>query len=48
MKKKGARMIDETPRPGAHNTRVAFIHPKSSGGVLIELNEIPEGRSHTP
>jgi methylmalonyl-CoA epimerase len=48
MKKKGARMIDETPRPGAHNTRVAFIHPKSSGGVLIELNEFPEGRSHTP
>ncbi len=42
LKKRGARMIDETPRPGAHNTRVAFIHPKSSGGVLIELNEFPE------
>ena len=41
LKKQGARMIDETPRPGAHNTRVAFIHPKSSGGVLIELNELP-------
>jgi len=35
-------MIDETPRPGAHNTKVAFIHPKSSGGVLIELNQLPE------
>ena len=38
LKRWGVRMIDETPRPGAHNTRVAFIHPKSSGGVLIELN----------
>jgi methylmalonyl-CoA/ethylmalonyl-CoA epimerase len=43
LKKLGVRMIDETPRPGAHNTKVAFIHPKSSGGVLIELNELPEG-----
>jgi methylmalonyl-CoA/ethylmalonyl-CoA epimerase len=42
LKKQGVRMIDEIPRPGAHNTRVAFIHPKSSGGVLIELNELPE------
>ena len=42
LKKQGVRMIDETPRPGAHNTRVAFIHPKSSGGVLIELNELPQ------
>lgn len=41
LNKQGVRMIDETPRPGAHNTRVAFIHPKSSGGVLIELNELP-------
>lgn len=32
-----ARMIDETPRNGAHGTRIAFIHPKSSGGVLTEL-----------
>lgn len=39
LMKRGARMIDEKPRPGAHNTRVAFIHPKSSGGVLIELNQ---------
>jgi methylmalonyl-CoA/ethylmalonyl-CoA epimerase len=47
LKKRGARMIDETPRPGAHNTRVAFIHPKSSGGVLIELNQLPEGHQNT-
>ncbi len=33
----GARLIDEQPRIGAHNMKIAFIHPKSSGGVLIEL-----------
>lgn len=33
----GARMIDKSPRPGAHGARIAFIHPKSSGGVLTEL-----------
>jgi methylmalonyl-CoA/ethylmalonyl-CoA epimerase len=42
LMKRGARMIDEKPRPGAHNTKVTFIHPKSSGGVLIELNQLPE------
>ena len=39
---KGATMVDQKPRPGAHNTRVAFVHPKSSGGVLIELCELPK------
>jgi len=39
---KGATMVDTKPRPGAHNTKVAFIHPKSSSGVLIELNEFPK------
>jgi methylmalonyl-CoA/ethylmalonyl-CoA epimerase len=33
----GARMIDETPRNGAHGTRIAFVHPKSSQGVLTEI-----------
>jgi methylmalonyl-CoA/ethylmalonyl-CoA epimerase len=33
----GARMIDEQPRPGAHGSRIAFVHPKSSNGVLTEL-----------
>jgi methylmalonyl-CoA/ethylmalonyl-CoA epimerase len=33
----GARMIDEVPRAGAHGARIAFIHPKSSNGVLTEL-----------
>ncbi len=39
---KGATMIDQKPRPGAHDTKVAFVHPKSSGGVLIELCELPK------
>lgn len=30
-------LIDNEPRKGAHNTRIAFIHPKSTGGVLVEL-----------
>ena len=33
----GSRMIDEKPRNGAHGTRIAFVHPKSSNGVLTEL-----------
>jgi len=33
----GARMIDEKPRFGAHGTLIAFVHPKSSCGVLTEL-----------
>lgn len=36
---KGYRFIQDEPKPGAHGTRVAFIHPKSTGGVLIELAE---------
>lgn len=35
----GVKLIDDTPRPGAHGTRVAFLHPKSLGGVLVELCE---------
>ena len=37
MEHDGVRLIDKTPRSGAHGTRIAFIHPKSSGGVLTEL-----------
>jgi methylmalonyl-CoA/ethylmalonyl-CoA epimerase len=39
---KGATMVDQKPRPGAHQTKVAFVHPKSSSGVLIELCELPK------
>ena len=35
----GVRLIDEAPRPGAHGSQVAFLHPKSLGGVLLELCE---------
>lgn len=37
LKASGVRMVDDTPRDGAHNTRVAFVHPRASGGVLTEL-----------
>jgi methylmalonyl-CoA epimerase len=33
----GVRLVDEKPRAGAHGTEVAFLHPNSLGGVLIEL-----------
>lgn len=39
LKEQGVRLIDETPRLGAHHTRIAFLHPKASGGVLTELCE---------
>ena len=39
LKQSGLRMIDETPRPGAHHMQIAFIHPKSTCGVLTELCE---------
>jgi len=44
LKAAGVRLIDEAPRPGAHGTRIAFVHPKSTGGVLSELVEEP--RAH--
>lgn len=39
VKASGARVIDETPRPGSRGTIVAFVHPKASFGTLIELVE---------
>jgi len=42
LKRAGVRMIDEAPRPGAHGTRIAFVHPAATGGVLSELVEEPE------
>ena len=41
LKQSGVRMIDDAPRPGAHHMRIAFVHPKSSFGVLTELCEPP-------
>ena len=40
MKAKGVRLIDEQPRPGAHGSLVAFIHPASTHGVLVELKQV--------
>ena len=37
LKGQGVRLIDERPRRGAHGNLIAFLHPKSTGGVLIEL-----------
>ncbi len=39
LKEKGVRLIDETPRKGAGGARIAFLHPKATGGVLVELCE---------
>jgi methylmalonyl-CoA/ethylmalonyl-CoA epimerase len=35
----GVRLVDETPRIGAEGKRIAFLHPASTGGILIELSE---------
>jgi methylmalonyl-CoA/ethylmalonyl-CoA epimerase len=37
LKNAGIQMIDDNPRQGAHDTRIAFIHPRSSGRVLTEI-----------
>ena len=39
LKEKGIRLIDETPRAGARGAKIAFLHPKSTNGVLVELCE---------
>lgn len=39
LKEKGVRLIDETPRYGAGGARIAFVHPKATGGILLELSE---------
>jgi len=39
LRARGISLIDERPRPGAGGSRVAFVHPRSAGGVLLELKE---------
>ena len=39
LKARGARLIDEEPRPGAEGSLIAFVHPSATGGVLIELKQ---------
>jgi methylmalonyl-CoA/ethylmalonyl-CoA epimerase len=43
LKDKGIQLVDQQARPGAHDARIAFIHPKATHGVLIELVEYPSG-----
>jgi methylmalonyl-CoA epimerase len=51
LKQRGAKLIDEAPRPGAEHALVAFVHPSSAHGVLVELKQVvtshePRGTSH--
>jgi len=39
LKQQGLQLIDEKPRIGAHGKKVAFVHPKSTGGILLELSQ---------
>ncbi len=39
LKEKGVKLIDEVPRKGAGGAKIAFLHPKATGGVLVELSE---------
>jgi methylmalonyl-CoA/ethylmalonyl-CoA epimerase len=39
LKEKGVRLIDETPRYGAGGASIAFVHPKATGGILLELSQ---------
>ena len=45
MEQRGAK-IAQQPKPGAHDCRVAFVHPKSTGGVLLELSTPPPTHGH--
>ena len=44
LQAEGARLVDETPRPGGRGARIAFVHPKDGNGTLIELVEHPYER----
>ncbi len=39
MAKAGYQLLSDDPQPGAHGSRVCFVHPKSTGGVLVELSQ---------
>ncbi len=41
LKEKGVKLIDEKPRLGAAGCKIAFLHPKATGGVLVEISERP-------
>ena len=46
LKEKGVRLVDETPRPGAHGMSIAFMHPKSTHGILMELCQPSSDKGH--
>jgi len=46
LSKQGVKFIDEQARQGAHGSRIAFIHPSSAGGLLIELKQPAAGAGH--
>ncbi|MFO7261615.1 MAG: methylmalonyl-CoA epimerase [bacterium] len=48
LRRAGIRLVDQEPRLGAHGRRVAFLHPASTGGVLIELVEAPADTETAP
>jgi methylmalonyl-CoA/ethylmalonyl-CoA epimerase len=45
LREKGVKLIDEKPRAGAHGMSIAFMHPKATHGILMELVQ-PMGKSH--
>jgi len=40
LRQKGVQLIDQKPRAGAHGSRIAFVHPSSAGGLLIEIKQV--------
>ena len=46
LDKAGLRLIDKSPRAGLRDSRVAFVHPKAAGGVLIEVVQPPDEEVH--
>ena len=46
LKSRGIRLVDEEPREGAEGALVAFVHPASAHGVLVELKQERSGRAH--
>jgi len=47
LKRRGIRLIDETPRPGAEGSTIAFVHPSATHGVLVELKQRAPGTAST-
>ncbi|MGC9091969.1 MAG: methylmalonyl-CoA epimerase [Bacteroidota bacterium] len=45
LRRGGFHLVTEAPEIGAESTQIAFLHPKSTGGVLVELVALPQGKS---